>query len=577
MSSLPNPFNLPNMARQKLLAVEKVRLRSGEEISVPSAYASAEMQKYLSNLNRVIRGMAQVNVQDFGARGNDTFDDAAAFNNAIQTVSRMGGGVVYIPYTEGAYIVDFPIIIPAGCPPIMFIGDGVGSLVKRRGNMPNGVGIFDVNSSNVIFENFAIDGGTTIPVGLQYSADFTGVNANDPMADSLTRNTSVWIHGGVSGFRFQNMLFTHASGYTLLGDARTGGDITDIEVLNCILRNNRPTLFGTTPGDLVYGSWNGGIFWKGDARNASGDGSYVVKNVLVMGCRFERGNGNQLWSHNYGFENFHQNLRYIGNQFLDCGLDGILVQCVTGGIVSGNIFRRIGYTTLTDTDRSYPRWLPGLNATAIDSGVVKGVPYVGNSIISPNGGSIDLDTHCMSTISANLIRVPYVGEPEYEEDQIAIIGIGNAGNTSYGLNMAVNYPIAEGGAYVNAVGNTILNLRSGAIRFYSSRYGNIQNNIIQAPADSLFAPITLGPNGAQPYNRCYGTKITGNQIEYDPATPGDPCVLESDGLSGGNPMTAGEANTVCNNVPLQPSGTTAVEFEKAPGSGSVVYSDQVWF
>jgi hypothetical protein len=340
--------------------------------------------------------------------------------------------------------------------------------------------------------------------------------------------------------------------------------------------NNRPTLFGLAAGQLIYGSWNGGILAKSDGRTALGAQSGIVSGLLVQGCFFERNNGNCLFSHGYGFNRFNTQFRYIGNYFSTCGLDAILVDVVSGGSVEGNVMRRIGYTTLSDSSPFVPRWLPGLNATGLDSGVVKGVNYIGNSFLSVNGGFIDLDSHSLGSVSSNICRVPYPDEPEYIQDLIAQTGPTNSGNASYGLNLAVNYDLAEGGEYINIIGNTLLNLPSGCMRLYASRYCNVTGNIMQQPTGGGYAPIQLGPNGANAYNRCYGNNITGNQFIYSAATA-LPCVLEDDSLSGGNPMTAGEANTVCNNNPIQPSGTSAIEFQKAAGSGSVVYSEQVWF
>jgi hypothetical protein len=305
--------------------------------------------------------------------------------------------------------------------------------------------------------------------------------------------------------------------------------------------------------------------------------SGVITKFLVQGCRFERGNGNQLWSHGYGFARFNSQFRYLGNQFLDCALDGILVDIVSGGTVEANVMRRIGYTTQTDVDQSVPRWLAGLNATGLDSGAVRGVNYVANSFLSVNGGMIDLDTHCLGDVAGNICRIPYADEPEFIEDQIAITGSTNSGNTSYGLNLGVNFGAGcpEGGSFININGNTLLNLPLGAMRLYSARYCHVVGNTIDAPNASAQAPIIMGPQGAAAYNRCYGNRIHHNQIIYAPGAA-LPAVEEDDSLSGGNPMTAGDINYVYGNAPIL-GGGSAIEFAKAVGSGSTVYAETVWF
>lgn len=541
----------------------------GDALTTPAGMATPLLEQYLTNLNQVLQSIAGIRVVVTGD------DSTSAIQSGINQAIAQGGGVVVLP---AGRINTRSVFIPASAPPVTIIGQGSATVLVRSGELTPGQGLIDISAPFVTLSDFSIDGATTVPKGLQYGADFsTSMGANDPMAPSLTNNTSIWVHGNgnTSNYVFQRLLLTHAAGYSILLDA-LGGDISDVDILECWLMNNRPTLFGTMPGQLIYGSWNGGILSKGDGRTATGSQSGVVNNLLVGGCRFQRGCGNQVWSHNYGFQRFHSNFRYADNQFLDCGLDGILVDVVSGGIVSGNVMRRIGYVSMTDTDQAIPRWLPGVNATGIDSGVVKGVPYVGNSLTSVAGGFIDLDSHSMSSISSNLCRIPYVDEPEYITDQIAISGPGGGPNASYGLNLAVNYPFAEGGEYINIEGNTLLNLPSGAMRLYASRFCNVVGNIIQAPTDSTFAPIQLGPNGPNAYNRCYGNKISQNQIQYAPGSA-LPVVLEDNSLSGGNPMTAGEANTVCNNNPIQPAGSMAIEFQKAVGSGSTVYGTQIWF
>jgi hypothetical protein len=528
--------------------------------------------------NNIINALNSSDISDvtvFGARGTGSAGDATgnvqAFQQAVNTVIQNGGGILYIP--GGTYVLNAPIVIPASAPPIWFQGEGWCTVLQLTGTLPTGQGILDISSSNFRASDFVLDGNKLVSTPLLYNSGFaTAKGPNDPMAPSLTQGTSIWIHGPGENYLFERIKFMHAAGYSAIVDALTGS-INSVEFAECWGINNRPTTFGVTAGQAIYGSYNGGILAKGDGTGAS---SGVVSGLFVHDSLFERNVGNCIWSHNYGFQRFNSEFRYTDNRFLDCGLDGILVDIVSGGIVSGNVFRRIGYVCADDTSQSVPRWLVGLNATAIDSGIVKGVPYVGNSITSCNGGAIDLDTHCMSLISENTCRVPYSDEPEYTEDQIAITGPTNSGNGSYGINLAVNYAVAEGGSFINIKGNTLLNLPAGAMRLYAARYCLVEGNLIQAPTASIYAPIQMGPNGPNAYNRCYGNKICHNEINYAPASA-LPCVKEDDSLSGGNPMTSGESNAVFGNCPLQPASTSAIEFAKASGSGSVVYSQQVWF
>ena len=539
---------------------------SDAQIVNPNGFPTEVETTWRTNLTLLLQQISGIQVSISGG------DATAGLNQAIGQAIKQGGGTVMLP--AGSYTISSPVSIPFNSPPVWIIGQGPATILTRSGNMPAGMGIFDISSDYVTLSDFVIDGGTTTPVGLLYGSGFsTALNANDPMAPSLTTNTSVWLHGPATNLAVYRMGFRHAGGYSILLDA-TSGDISDIDIDGCYLVNNRPTLFGTVAGQAIYGSWNGGILAKGDGRTASGSESGVVSGLRVEGCSFQRGTGNQIWSHNYGFARFHSEFRYLGNRFLDCGLDGILCDVLSGGSVEGNTMRRIGYTTVDDTSTSVPRWLAGLNATGIDSGVVKGVNYLGNSLMSVNGGMIDLDTHMMGSITGNICRIPYADEPEYTTDQIAITGPTNSGNGSYGLNLAVNYPIAEGGSYLDITGNTLLNLPAGAMRLYSARFCNVLGNVISIPIAAPIIPILMGPNGANSYNRCYGNRIAHNQVT-DFRTTASAVVAEDNSLSPGHPMTSGEINYCFNNIILQ--NASAIEFSPVAGSGSVAYSRQIWF
>lgn len=505
--------------------------------------------------------------RDFGAR-MDGSDDTGPYQTAINTLVSRGGGTLTIP---AGTLSTFSVGVPANAPPIFVAGQGDATIHKRRGSLSPGKGLLDILASNFFLSNLVMDGATTAPTGLQYNKDFMGIGGlNDPYAASLTNNTTLWLHGGASNLNLQFVKFQHAAGYSVLLDA-TQNTIRDIHIERCRLFNNRPTLFGTTPGQLIYGSWNGGIFAKGDGRTV---GSGAVKGLLVSRCHFERNTGNCTWSHQWGLNELHEDFRIDTCFFEDCGLDGVLMGVVSGGHVKGCVFTRIGYTTVDDTSRSVPRWLSGLNATALDSsGIVKGVPYQGNTFRSVNGGCLDLDGHGESSISGNVCRIPYPDEPEYLIDQIAITGLNNNGSDGYGLNMSNTSQVAEGASDVVIVANEFTNLNAGAIRMYAARRVRCRSNGIEAPPNSIVAPITMGPIGPGPNQRCYDNRVSGNDIDYNPPS-GAPAIVEDDTYSQ---FLGTEVNTVCGNTPITPSGTLATEFQKSIHSGSVHYSEQVWF
>lgn len=523
---------------------------------------------FLQNMRASMLSFPPMDLQrNFGAR-MDGSDDTGPYQDAINYLVTNGGGTLTIP---AGIVSTFAITVPANAPPIFVVGQGEATMHKRRGTLPAGKGLLDVSASNFFLSNLVMDGGTLTPTGMQYNKDFLGFGGgNDPYASSLTNNTSLWLHGGASNLNLQFVKFQHAAGYSVLLDA-TQKTITDVHIERCRLFNNRPTLFGTTPGQLIYGSWNGGILAKGSGTTV---GSSMVKGLLVSRCHFERCTGNGLWSHANGLLQLHEDFRFSDNYFLDMGLDGILCGVVTSGVVKGNVFRRIGYTTLNDDARSVPRWLLGLNATALDSsGLVLNVIYVSNSFLNCNGGSIDLDSHGQSVIGSNCARISLPGDPDYDEDQVAISGLNNNGSTSYAINLSNTSQNPLGASDINITGNELLNMPSGALRLYAARRVNARANGIVAPATSIVAPVSMGPIGPGPGQRCFNNKVVGNDIDYNPAS-GAPCVVEDDTYSQ---FLGTEVNTVCANGPITPNGTLATEFQKSPHSASVHYSEQVWF
>ena len=530
---------------------------------------------WISWLDSVRKGIQQVfNLSslflvatDFGATANGTHDDTPALQKAVNQAVANGGGTIVLPL--GTYMIG-SVTFPAGSAPITILGQGDATVLKRRAALPDGKGMLDILGSNVTLSSLVIDGDVTVPAGLLYNADFMVGGSNDPMAVSLTKNTSVWLHGGTRAFICERVTWRHTGGYAALIDATAAG-IDDVRFLDCGFENNRPHLFGITAGEDIYGSWTGGLHVQGDGR--VDHAGCVLRGLVVERCRFLRSTGNQVWSHLYGLDELHEDFRLFNNYFRDIGLDGILVGGVTGGAVSGNVFRRIGYTTLTDTDQAIPRWLAGVNATAIDSsGVVKGVPYEGNSFLSINGGCLDLDGHGYSVISGNVCRVPFVGDPEYTEDQIAISGPTNDGSDCYGVNLGNTSQTPWGAVNVAITGNSFINLRAGSCRLFGARRCTFTGNDILAPDDSLYPPVLLGTLGDAVNQRCFDNRVSGNRISYSPAAPA-PAVKEDDTLS---PFLAGETNAVFSNNPIAGNGN-AFEFQKAATSGSTVYGSQVWF
>jgi hypothetical protein len=324
-------------------------------------------------------------------------------------------------------------------------------------------------------------------------------------------------------------------------------------------------------GQAIFGSWTGGIFLSGDGRNAGA--GQTVQRFQAIGNRFMRGTGNQIWHHLYGLVDLHTGFEVIANFFEDIGLDAVEAGGVIGGSVNDNYMHRIGYVCTDDAGQSTPRWLANANATAIDSsGLVIGVNYQGNSIISTNGGAIDGDGHSDSSWLGNLVRIPLPTDPDYATDRIAITGVNNNGSDSYGCNLGNTANSPQGGMNVAIVGNVFLNLAAGAVRLYSARNCLVSGNNIVAPDAPVAPPIAYGPGGSGVNQQPTGNIIKGNRFQYSPAVAA-PFVFEDPTIA---PFVNTDVNYVFSNCPIIGNGL-ATEFQKDPNSGSPIYTSQVWF
>ena len=97
--------------------------------------------------NRMIANAA-ANIRDFGAVGNGSTDDSAAFNSAISSLAAQGGGTLFIPI--GDYNLN-NVLTPMSSN-ITIEGEGYGSLLR------NFIGGFYNFVSNITWRNFRIIG-----------------------------------------------------------------------------------------------------------------------------------------------------------------------------------------------------------------------------------------------------------------------------------------------------------------------------------------------------------------------------------------------------------------------------------
>lgn len=334
-----------------------------------------------------------------------------------------------------------------------------------------------------------------------------------------TSGTSVtW----VSGDDFSSL----SSGQSIIVNEVLYNSITKNSNTSITLPSSAGSLTGVPFSNKTNGSWTGGIFLNTYGIVSGSVYPSTVYNTLVQGCYFEGNTGNCIWSHLYGFDQLFSDLRVIGNTFIDNGLDCIQFGGITGGCAIGNRTRRTGYIPTDPTqdvstaNPTVPRWLTGLNATALDtSGICKNVAYANNTFISTNGGDIDADGFCDGQIVGNVCLTPRSYDPEYAEDSISISGPANDGVTwSYGVQPSNTYGGQWGSKNVSITGNSFINKNGGAIRLSASRNGFISGNNINHPSDASYPPVLLFNIGTGADERSYDNVVANNTIFYDPAT-----------------------------------------------------------
>ena len=441
-------------------------------------------------------------------------------------------------------------------------GEGEATLLYRAVAVANGEGVLNLRGAQQALRNFRFDGGVTEARRIPYVDPTGGPSVfgapiyGDPMHADLLANTSVTIHRGASGVRVEGVTIAHTGGYAIFLDARYG-DIRDVEIRKCTLRNNRPHLFGvaataTREADLRYGAWTGGIHYQNDGRDLD-FARFAVRGLTVEDCDFERIGGHGIWGHGYGFQTLNEDIAVRGNRFEDIGLDAIQIGNARRAMVAGNEIRRVGYVTETDEDRPRPAWYPGVGAGMADNispvgidttGLVRDSVYRDNTLVSVNGTAIDLDGFTEGEVLRNEIRIPG-REDAYGAvlDRVAEFGpyVGGdpaaaPGNLTKGINLS-NSSANVATRQVRIAENRLYNLGGYAMLLLDCQQSIVERNEIRHYS-ILNGPIVLANTLREPRAQhvSSGNIIRDNRIFF----PWDAsCVTEGDNIGAGDRPVAG--------------------------------------
>ena len=242
----------------------------------------------------------QVDVRDFGAKGDNTTDDLAAFTAAIAACAP--GGVVIVPPAQ--YVVTNSISIPAN---ITIRGamatrwpqyGGIPVYIKPKFGAFLGTSVFSaVDTDCWRLENITLQSGRAVQLG-------TG-NPVDGLA----------VTGAAKAVRLQNVMINNMSGHGIHTDSNSNGwpggwEVSNVNIMNCALdgwRSDNTAAASFAFSDSVLhtvecGANSGnGFYWAGLAAtdfyglrstfNTGGYGYAIVgacSNVGFTECQTDR-------------------------------------------------------------------------------------------------------------------------------------------------------------------------------------------------------------------------------------------------------------------------------------------------
>lgn len=486
-------------------------------------------------------------VNDFGADRSGSTDNSTLVTNAIASVASVGRSP-YLKIPTGCQIAVNHITMVSG---VTLIGDGQGSVLKFIGTPSSGIGRIDIPAgvSGWALENFAIDGGVTTPVGIDY-ASLSG----NPLTASLTTGSSIWVHGGSgsSNGLMDRVRITHTGGYSVLFDA-TAGSMSGMHVRRCKFYDNRPHTFGVS-GSFIYGGWTSGIHYESNGSSAS------VDDLLVELCTFLRMSGHCFWGHAAALSLLNSNIRFNNNFCQDHALDMCEMGAVNGFQVRGNRSSRGGYLSSTDGAVGVPKWGTVTPAIIDHTGLCINGDISNNTLDAVNGTAIDGDGLTSSSITGNTCTSSWgSSDPNAASGSCGPLGSGS--NVAPGINPG-NSNGNAGGSYLNITSNTFTGFGAGAIRLYGARNCKVTGNTINHPSNAVVGPISGGPVGTASYQRCTNNDISGNSIFWVPGSTGSAVTEDSNG--GAHPFVSTDINLVNGNR----GAGNFYEFFKDPGSSS---------
>lgn len=146
-------------------------------------------------------------VQWFGALGDGSTDDAAAFNAGLTAAAALGTGSVIVPYTGSKYIIASTVTLKPG---VDLIGSGsLGPILRFTGGastLLDFLGTSEAQSFNVTIKNLQLESATThTGVGIR-ARNFSGITLDNSVISNF--NQGLWADWGIGVYVKNNSTIT---------------------------------------------------------------------------------------------------------------------------------------------------------------------------------------------------------------------------------------------------------------------------------------------------------------------------------------------------------------------------------
>ncbi len=288
-----------------------------------------------NEMEKMLVGPGVYNVKGFGAKGDNSTDDAWAIQAAINAA---GGGLVFVP--AGTYIAESTIVLTDNT---TLVGIGTGSVIKAKNGLNANLISANPSAANTYFvrlKNLRIDGNkanNTSGYAVHMFRAHTWLVEELHIQNGADRDINV--EGDATGFSLNNMIrnsrIEGAKGITIsignyspnnmLSDSIIGGSDTS-DVLN--LQNDEL---------LVHGC---------HIHSAAQNGVYINSKNLLFENNIIESSGN----HGLFLDSNAIGSRVIGNLIFNNGLtvasrDGIRVKTTDAVIMGNRAFDRQGTMT----------------------------------------------------------------------------------------------------------------------------------------------------------------------------------------------------------------------------------------